>query len=118
MTTAVEGGEWSEARPGRTLPPGKTRYPLYTGLGGPQGRSGRTKSRPTGNRSPKPNMKDRKLRSSVYWHGALKQKDVKQVGRKTRAAGNCNPVYLMTREVGDQSFRSATLYSQAVSYQW
>ena len=23
------------------LPPGKTRYPLYTGLGGPQGRSGR-----------------------------------------------------------------------------
>ena len=23
------------------LPPGKTRYPLYRGLGGPQGRSGR-----------------------------------------------------------------------------
>ena len=23
------------------LPPGKTRYPLYKGLGGPQGRSGR-----------------------------------------------------------------------------
>jgi len=34
-------GEWSAARPGRTLPPGKTRYPFYRRLGGPQGRSGR-----------------------------------------------------------------------------
>jgi len=33
-------GEWSAARPGRILPPGKTRYPLYRSLGGPQGRSG------------------------------------------------------------------------------
>ena len=29
MTAALEGGELSEARPGRTLPPGKTRYPFY-----------------------------------------------------------------------------------------
>ena len=28
MTAALEGGEWSAARPGRTLPPGKIRYPL------------------------------------------------------------------------------------------
>jgi len=41
MTAALEGGEWSAARPGRTLPPEKTRYPLYRRLGGPQGRSGR-----------------------------------------------------------------------------
>ena len=41
MTTALEGGEWSAARPVRTLPPGKTRYPLYRRLGGPQGWSGR-----------------------------------------------------------------------------
>jgi hypothetical protein len=41
MTAALEGGEWSAARPGRTLPPGKTRYPFYRWLGGPQGRSGR-----------------------------------------------------------------------------
>ena len=27
------------SRPGRSLPPGKTRYPLYRRLGGPQGRS-------------------------------------------------------------------------------
>ena len=27
-------GEWSAARPGRTLPPGNTRYPLYRRLGG------------------------------------------------------------------------------------
>jgi len=37
-------GEWSAARPGRTLPPGKTRYPFYRRLGGPQGRSGRAEN--------------------------------------------------------------------------
>jgi len=40
MTAALEGGEWSAARPGRTLPPGKTRYPFYRRVGGPQGWSG------------------------------------------------------------------------------
>jgi hypothetical protein len=43
MTTALEGGEWSAARPGRTLPPGKTRYQLYRRLGGTQGRSGQVR---------------------------------------------------------------------------
>ena len=33
-------GEWSASRPGRSLPPWKTRYPLYMRLGGPQGRFG------------------------------------------------------------------------------
>ena len=37
MTTALEGDEGSASRPGRSLPPGKTRYPLYRRLGGPQG---------------------------------------------------------------------------------
>ena len=37
MTSALEGGEWSAARPGRTLPPGKTQYHFYRGLCGPQG---------------------------------------------------------------------------------
>ena len=40
QTSAPEGGEGSVSRPGSTLPPGKTRYPLYRRLGGPQGRSG------------------------------------------------------------------------------
>ena len=40
MTAALEGGEWSAARPGRTLPPGNIRYPFYRSLGGPQGRYG------------------------------------------------------------------------------
>ena len=44
MTTALEGGEWSAARPGRTLTSGKTRYPLYRRLSGPQGRSGRAEN--------------------------------------------------------------------------
>ena len=44
MTAALEGGEWSAARPGCTLPSGKTRYPLYGRLGGPQDRSGRAEN--------------------------------------------------------------------------
>ena len=52
MTAALEGGEWSAARPGRTLPPGKTRYPFYRRLGGPPGRSGREENLfPTGIRT-------------------------------------------------------------------
>jgi hypothetical protein len=52
MTAALERGEWSAARPGRTLPPGKTRYPFYRRLGGPQGRHGRAENLvPTGIRS-------------------------------------------------------------------
>jgi len=44
MIAVLEGGEWSAARPGRTLPPGKTRYPFYRRLGGPQGRSGQAEN--------------------------------------------------------------------------
>ena len=44
MTAALEGSEWSTAIPGRTLPPWKTRYPLYRRLGGSQGRSGRAEN--------------------------------------------------------------------------
>jgi hypothetical protein len=49
MTAVLEGGEWSAASPGRTLPPGKTRYPFYRRLGETHGRSGRAKNLvPTG----------------------------------------------------------------------
>jgi hypothetical protein len=53
MTTPLEGGEWSAARPYRTLPSGKTQYPLYVQeAGGSQGQSGRTENLvPTGIRS-------------------------------------------------------------------
>jgi hypothetical protein len=34
---ALEGSEGSVSRPGRSLPLGETRYPMYRGLGGPQG---------------------------------------------------------------------------------
>ena len=37
-------GEGSASRPGRSLPPGKTRYPLYRRLGGPHGRSGQVRN--------------------------------------------------------------------------
>ena len=39
MTTALEGGEGSASRPGRSLSPKKSRYPLYRRLGEPQGQS-------------------------------------------------------------------------------
>jgi len=39
MTTTLEGGEGSASRPGHSLPLGKTQYPLYRRLGGPQDRS-------------------------------------------------------------------------------
>jgi len=52
MTAALEGGVWSAAHPSRTLPLGKTRYPFYRRLGGPQGRSERAENLvPTGIRS-------------------------------------------------------------------
>jgi len=52
MTAALEVGEWSAARPSRTLSPGKTRYPFYRRLGGPQDRCGRVENLvPTGIRS-------------------------------------------------------------------
>ena len=53
MTAALEDGEWSAARPGRNLPPRKTRYPFYRRQGGPQSRSGRAENLvvPTGIRS-------------------------------------------------------------------
>jgi len=44
MIAALEGRECSAARPGRTLPPGKTPVPVLQDLGGPQGRSGRAKN--------------------------------------------------------------------------
>ena len=43
MTTAPEGGEGAASRPGRSLPPGKTRYPFYRRLRGPRGRSGQVR---------------------------------------------------------------------------
>ena len=64
MTTALEEGEGSASRPGCSLPPGKTRYPLYRRLVGSQGRSGQVReiSLPTGIRSP-----DRPARSQQLY---------------------------------------------------
>jgi hypothetical protein len=40
MTTALEGVRGQRHAPAALLPSGKTLYPLYRRLGGPQGRSG------------------------------------------------------------------------------
>jgi hypothetical protein len=43
MTTTLEVCEGSTLRPDRSLSLGKTRYPLYRRLGGPQGLSGQVR---------------------------------------------------------------------------
>jgi hypothetical protein len=43
MTTALEVDKGPASRPGRSLHLGKTRYPLYRRLGGPQSRSGQVR---------------------------------------------------------------------------
>jgi hypothetical protein len=64
MTAALEGGEWSAARPGRTLPPGKDTVPIVQEAGwasGPVWTGG--KSHPHRDSIP-----DRPARSqSLYW---------------------------------------------------
>ena len=44
MAAGLEGDEWLAASPGHTLTLGKTRYPFYRRLGGPQDRSGRAEN--------------------------------------------------------------------------
>jgi len=46
MTTTLDGVEGSASRPGRSLPPRKTRYPLYRRLGTRTGLDRCGKSRP------------------------------------------------------------------------
>jgi len=50
MTAALEGGEWSAARPGRTLPPRETLGTHFTGgwVGPRAGLDGRKNLIPTG----------------------------------------------------------------------
>jgi hypothetical protein len=63
MTTALEGGEGSASQPGRSLPPGKTRYQLHRRLGGPQGRSGQVQKI-----SPPPGFDPRTVQSVATHH--------------------------------------------------
>jgi hypothetical protein len=62
MTSSLEGGEWSAARPGRTLPPEKTPVPIVQEAGWATGPvwTGAENPVPTGIQSP-----DRLSRSSV-----------------------------------------------------
>jgi len=43
LDNGTRRGEVSASGPGRSLPPGKTRYPLYRWLGGPHCRSGQVR---------------------------------------------------------------------------
>ena len=61
-------GEGSTSRPGRSLPPGKTRYPLCRRLGGPKDRSGHVRkiSSPTGVRFPDRPARSQSLHQLSY----------------------------------------------------
>ena len=88
MTAALEGGEWSAARPGRNLPPGKTLYPFYRRLGGPQGRSGWMENLvPTGIRSPDSPVRSQSLyrmRYPTHWEALYKFHICSSVHRNSR----------------------------------
>jgi len=66
MTAALEGGEWSAARPGRTLPPGKDPVPILQEAGwvpGPVWTGGKSRphrdsipDRPARSQSPRRNI--------------------------------------------------------------
>ena len=81
MTAALEGGEWSAARPGRSLPPGKTRYPLYRRLGGPRAGLDGQKISPHRDSIPSTvepvvsRYTDRATRLTVVYHIAYKSRE-------------------------------------------
>ena len=68
LTSAVGGGGWSTPRPSRSTP-GKTQYPLYRRLGGPQGRSGWVwKISPSTGFDPRPIQLVTSLYTFIYIH--------------------------------------------------
>ena len=87
MTVALEGDEWLAARPGpgSTLPPGKTWYPFYRRLGGPQDRSGRAENLvPTGIRSRTVQPAAQSLYRLSYRAHSQKCKDLIYTASETR----------------------------------
>jgi hypothetical protein len=70
LTSALDVGGWLTPRPGRFTPRKETRYPFYSRLGGPRGRSGRVRKL-----SPPPGFNPRTVQPvasnySVYALGA------------------------------------------------
>ena len=81
LTSALEGGEGSASRPGRTLHPGKTRSPFYRRLGGSQGRSGEVRKI-----SPPPEFDPRTVQpvGSRYTDYATRPRSVPEGSRELR----------------------------------
>ena len=91
MTTALEGGEGLASRPGRYLPPGKTRYPLYRRLGGPQGRSGQVRKT-----SPPPGFDPRTVQpvASRYTDYATRPTDCRVKGKGKFVSAHAMKAYV------------------------
>jgi hypothetical protein len=88
----------STARPNRTLPPGKTRYPLYRRLGGPQGQSGQREiSPPPGIRSP-----DRPARSQSLYRLSYLARGYEQVKK-----AKCTLVQALRHCTGRTAYRGS-----------
>jgi hypothetical protein len=84
MTNCTRRGEGSASRPGSSLLPGETRYPLYRRLGGPQGRSGQVRKI-----SPPPRFDPRTVQpvTSRYTDYATRPTDIAWVTLILRARG-------------------------------
>ena len=94
MTTALEGGEGSASRPGRSLPPGKTRCPLYRRLDGPQGRCGQVRKI-----SPSPGFDPRtvQLVASRYTDWATRPADTQLASRNMLFSSSLQKTMLQWR---------------------
>jgi len=92
MTAALDGGEWSGARPSSTLPLGKSWYSFYRKRGGPQGRSERAKNLvPTGIPSQNRPARSQSLyRQSYRVHIKTKSITVAGIYERLSALSNSN----------------------------
>ena len=94
LTSALDVSGWSKPLPGRTLPPGNTRYPLYIRLGGSQGRSEQVReiSPPTGNRSPDCPARSESLYRLSYSGPPKSSKKAKIFTKEAKFPGRINAV--------------------------
>ena len=110
------GGEGSASRPGRSLPPGKTRYSLYRRLGGPHGQSGQVRkiSPPTGIRSPdRPARRQSLYRLSYSAHSVQTVRPIGGEGSASRPGRSLPPGktrYSLYRRLGGPQGRSGQVW--------
>jgi len=89
----------SASRPGRTLPPGKTRYPYYRRLGGPQGRPGQVRKI-----SPLPGFDARTVQPVGRRYADYATRPPKLDRQNIKSGAICSRVLLVNTELCEVSF--------------